>query len=97
MSLVLEQPTTPMVEFRCQPGSLTSTMPAVPLSYTAIAEDLATRIAGGEYKPGDQLPTYNELAALYSVSFATIARAIALLRDRGLIVGAAGRGTYVAE
>jgi DNA-binding GntR family transcriptional regulator len=72
-------------------------MPAIPLSYAQIAEDLASRIRSGEYQPGAQLPTYQQIAALYSVSMSTAARAVALLRDRGLVVGAPGRGVFVAD
>ncbi len=62
-----------------------------------IAADLTERIKAGEYKPGEQLPTYATLASLYSVSRATIAIVIRLLRDRGVIVGIPGRGTFVPE
>lgn len=71
-------------------------MPAVPLSYAQIADDLAARIAVGEYPPGSMLPTTAELADLYSVSVTTAYRAVALLRDRGLAVGSQGRGVFVA-
>jgi GntR family transcriptional regulator len=70
-------------------------MPAIPLSYVEIAADIEARIRSGEYQPGAKLPSYSQLAELYSVSFSTAARAIALLRDRGLVVGAPGRGVFV--
>lgn len=72
-------------------------MPAIPLSYADIAADITARIKSGEYKPGEKLPSYTQLSELYSVSFSTAARAVALLRDRGLVVGAPGRGVYVKE
>ncbi|SDY69092.1 regulatory protein, gntR family [Micromonospora pattaloongensis] len=72
-------------------------MPAIPLSYTGIAADIATRINAGEYKPGTKLPSYTKLAELYSVSFSTAARAVALLRDRGVVIGSPGRGVFVAD
>lgn len=71
-------------------------MPPVPLTYREIANDLAARIACGEYGPGDKLPSYAELAALYGVAVTTAQRAIALLRDRGLVFGIQGRGVYVS-
>lgn len=71
-------------------------MPAVPMSYIQIAEDLAGRIAAGEYKPGDMLPTTKELAALYSVSDTTAYRAVSLLRFQGIVIGSQGRGVFVA-
>lgn len=69
----------------------------VPMSGNQIVEDLAERIERGEYAPGDKLPSYNELAELYGVKFGTIARVVMVLRDRGLVVGRAGKGVYVAE
>ncbi|MFD0594085.1 GntR family transcriptional regulator [Catellatospora coxensis] len=50
-----------------------------------------------EYPAGSQLPTYNELADLYSVSFSTITRVIGVLRLTGVVVGVPGRGTFVPE
>lgn len=72
-------------------------MPAIPMSSAQIVEDLTARIAAGEWAPGDRLPSYNELADLYSVRFTTIARVILILRERGIVVGVPGKGTYVAE
>lgn len=67
------------------------------MSSGQIVNDLAERIRLGEYPPGTQLPTYAVLAALYDVSPATIAIVIRILRERGLVVGVPGRGTYVVE
>lgn len=69
----------------------------LPMTSTQIAQDLTDRIRTGQYKPGEQLPTYPTLAALYSVSEGTIANVIRLLRDRGTVVGIPGRGTFVPE
>jgi GntR family transcriptional regulator len=68
-----------------------------PLTYRQIADDIAERIRAGEYPPGAQLPSYTELAALYSVHRATAQRAILVLRERGLVVGVQGRGVFVRE
>jgi DNA-binding GntR family transcriptional regulator len=62
-----------------------------------IAADLADRIKRGEYAPGGQLPTYAALAALYNVSTGTIARVMIVLRERGVVVGVPGRGTFVPD
>lgn len=74
-----------------------SDVPKIPMSSDQIVADLAERIRLGEYAPGTQLPTYDALATLYDVSPATIAIVIRLLRERGLVVGVRGRGTFVAE
>lgn len=67
------------------------------LTFRQIADDMAARIRAGEYPPGAELPSYQKLADVYSVSRATAARAYALLHDRGLVVGEPGRGVYVAD
>lgn len=71
----------------------------VPMSSAEIVEDIAVRIANGEagYLPGDQLPSYSQLADLYSVSPATAARVYRDLRMMRLVKGSTGRGVYVAE
>lgn len=70
---------------------------AIPMTSSQIVDDLAERIRLREYPPGTQLPTYAALAGLYDVSPATIAIVIRILRERGLVVGVPGRGTFVAE
>lgn len=70
-------------------------MPPARLSYRQIADDLAERIARGEYKPGQRLPSYSELAAMYSVSVTTAQSALRLLRERGLTWSDPGVATYV--
>jgi DNA-binding transcriptional regulator YhcF (GntR family) len=71
----------------------------MPIRLTArqIADDLAVRIATGEYAPGARLPTYRELHDLYSIGVTTAAKVYALLQDRGIAVGYAGVGVFVAE
>ncbi|WP_036374337.1 GntR family transcriptional regulator [Micromonospora sp. ATCC 39149] len=69
----------------------------IPMSSRQIADDLTARIRSSEYPPGSKLPSLRELADLYSVSVSTIQRALELTRDRGLTVGRAGAGVYVAE
>ena len=61
----------------------------------AIADDLEVRIRGGEFKPGDRLPSQQELAAEFGVHRDTAARAYDFLKDRGVARGVAGVGVYV--
>ncbi len=72
-------------------------VPKIPMSSDQIVDDLTARIRGGEYPPGTQLPTYAALAGLYDVSPATIAIVMRILRERGVVVGVRGRGTFVPE
>jgi DNA-binding GntR family transcriptional regulator len=70
--------------------------PAGPkLVYVRVADQVAARIASGELAPGARLPAERELAVEYGVSYDTIRRASALLRERGLIETVHGRGTFV--
>jgi DNA-binding GntR family transcriptional regulator len=72
------------------------TMP-LPNTYINIVTDIADRAASGEYPPGYELPSYRQLADEYKVGISTVSRAIALLRERGVVVGIPGKGVYVAE
>ena len=78
---------------RANPGDLVPRR----LTYGQIADDLAARIASGEYPVESKLPSYPQIAALYDVSYATAHRAITLLRDRGLVYGEPGRGVFVRD
>jgi GntR family transcriptional regulator len=67
----------------------------IPLNYRGIADDIAARIATGEYPPGAKIPSYSQLAELYSVSVSTAQRAVMVLRERALVTGVQGRGVFV--
>lgn len=69
----------------------------IPPTMDELLSDLAERIGRGEYPPGTKIPSGRELADHYDVSTATISRAVAALRERGVLVGRPGRGVYVAE
>jgi GntR family transcriptional regulator len=64
-----------------------------------IEDWLADAIASGQLKPGDRLPTEQELAAWLGVSRMTLRHALAELAQRGLVTRTVGRngGTFVAE
>jgi GntR family transcriptional regulator len=63
--------------------------------YLRVADDLAAQIDTGELPAGTQIPAERDLAAAYGVSYDSVRRATATLRDRGLIVTVQGKGTYV--
>jgi len=65
------------------------------LVYVQVADHITSRIEAGELAPGARLPAERDLASEYQVSYDTIRRATAVLRDRGLIITIVGRGTYV--
>lgn len=65
--------------------------------YLQIVEQIRQKVANGELKPGDQLPTVRQLAAELRVNFNTVARAYRLLDEAGLISTQHGRGTFIWE
>jgi DNA-binding transcriptional MocR family regulator len=58
---------------------------------------LSTAIQEGKLAPGSKLPTHRAFAEQFSVALATATRAYGELERRGMIVGEAGRGTYVRD
>ena len=67
------------------------------MTYEEIADDLAARIESGEYPPDTQLPSYAQIAELYSVSLSTAQRAVLVLRLRGLTYTQPGVGVFVVD
>ena len=66
-----------------------------PLEYLRVADDLAAKIESGELAPGAKLPPEQELAARYGVAYGTVRRAMAWLRERGLVTTVWGKGNIV--
>jgi DNA-binding GntR family transcriptional regulator len=64
--------------------------------YRQIAAILASKIESGEYPKGSRIPTESEIVATWEVARTTARRAIALLRDQGVITTVPQRGSYVA-
>lgn len=69
-------------------------MPA-PL-FHQLKERLRQRIAEGELRPGDRLPSLAELCAEHGISAITVRRALTDLVGEGLLRGEQGRGMFVA-
>jgi GntR family transcriptional regulator len=65
--------------------------------YLQIMEQVHQKVADGELKVGDQLPTLRQLATDLQVNFNTVGRAYRLLDEAGLISTQQGRGTYIWE
>lgn len=65
--------------------------------YYQLAEILREKIASGELKPGEQIPTERELCEKTGISRMTVRQAIAYLIRDGLLVARPGIGTFVAE
>lgn len=62
-----------------------------------LAGILRARIRAGRYAPGHAIASEKQLEQEFGISRNTTRKAIALLRDEGLVVTVAGRGSYVAD
>ncbi|MEV0990994.1 GntR family transcriptional regulator [Streptomyces sp. NPDC049949] len=67
------------------------------LKYEEIAESLRSRIAAGEFAPGDTVPSGRDLAEQWSVSRATAIKAMDVLRNDGVVEARQGTGFIVTE
>jgi DNA-binding GntR family transcriptional regulator len=66
-------------------------------AYLRLADDLRDRIAQGEYRVDDALPSTAELMSLYGVSSTVVRAAIRELKIEGLTRGQAGKAVFVAR
>jgi GntR family transcriptional regulator len=62
-------------------------------AYVQVADDIQRRITEGEITA--KLPGERSFAEEYGVAYTTVRHAMAVLRERGVIVTAHGRGTFV--
>lgn len=64
--------------------------------YLALAQDLEKKILSGELRPGTKLPPQRELADFLELNYTTITRVYNLCKEKGLVYGRTGSGTFVA-
>ena len=62
-----------------------------------IAAIIKRGILSGQYPPDTRIPTESELVETYEVARSTARRAVAALREEGLVYTVQARGTYVAR
>lgn len=65
--------------------------------YLRLANHIEADIGDGVLATGTKLPPQRDLAYDLGVTIGTVGRAYALLRERGLVSGEVGRGTYVLD
>jgi DNA-binding GntR family transcriptional regulator len=65
--------------------------------YLQIAGHIRDQIVRGDLKPGDDVPSEREIAAVWKVARPTAARALETLRVQGLVESRRGSGTYVRQ
>lgn len=68
-----------------------------PPLYYRLQQAVRDRIAAGEWRPGDQIPTIRELGETYGVSRITVVQALHGLAREGLLTRRQGKGVFVAE
>ncbi|WP_433793071.1 GntR family transcriptional regulator [Actinoplanes sp. CA-252034] len=65
--------------------------------YLQLADILAERIASEDWQPNRPIPSEFQLVQEFGVARGTARRAVAVLRERGLVFTVPQRGTYVAK
>jgi DNA-binding GntR family transcriptional regulator len=65
--------------------------------FARLADQIAAEIAAGRYPVDAMLPNEREMVPEYRVSIDTVRRALAELRDRGLVVTLPSKGTFVVK
>ena len=63
--------------------------------YLTLANALEADIVSGKLASGTKLPPQRELADYLDLNFTTVTRAYDLCRERKLIYGVTGKGTFV--
>lgn len=65
--------------------------------YMLIKNEFVQKIESGYYRPGDLIPSDNELMRTLNVSKSTITQALKCLEAEGYIIRQQGKGTFVAD
>ncbi|MEN3305469.1 MAG: hypothetical protein V7603_1671 [Micromonosporaceae bacterium] len=73
----------------------TSTLARVTAPYAQIVADIRGRITAGELRPGDRVPSTRQITRDWGVAIATATKALATLRQEGLVRAVPGVGTVV--
>jgi len=68
----------------------------VPLYYQ-LKQQMLAKIESGEWKPGDSVPTEQELQQSYHLSRTTVRQALAEMVKEGRLMRQRGRGTFVSQ
>ncbi|MBN2182018.1 MAG: GntR family transcriptional regulator [Sedimentisphaerales bacterium] len=65
--------------------------------YRQIVEQIKYKIASGELKPTEQLPSIRELAKMLKINPRTVVKAYEELQSGGLVVRRQGQGVFIRD
>ncbi|MFJ9517485.1 GntR family transcriptional regulator [Kitasatospora sp. NPDC101801] len=63
--------------------------------YVQVADTLRVEIETRALQPGQKLPSLRELAERFGIAEMTVQSALRVLREEGVIISTAGRGSFV--
>jgi DNA-binding GntR family transcriptional regulator len=64
-------------------------------SWQLVADDIRARIASGEYRVGEPVPSTTRLTAQHGVSSTVVRHAVEQLKNDGILTGHPGKAVYV--
>lgn len=62
-----------------------------------LANHLRELIATGQLRPGDQIPSQNQLMTEHGLSYGTVRRTLTHLQTEGVLEGRVGEGIFVTD
>lgn len=65
--------------------------------YESLAETLRGEIISGRWKPGDAIPSQQQLIDRYQVSLSTVRKSLSRLADQGYVGAKHGKGVFVLD
>ena len=63
--------------------------------YSSVCLDIIGLIAAGRYKPGERLPSHEQLCGYYGVSIDTTIKAVGILQEWNVVDAVRGKGIFV--
>jgi GntR family transcriptional regulator len=78
-------------------GAMVHQSPTFSPLYRQIKSLILQSLEGGEWRPGEAIPSENDLAARFGVSQGTVRKAVDELAAENLLLRRQGKGTYVAS
>ncbi|GAA1235090.1 winged helix-turn-helix domain-containing protein [Streptomyces aureus] len=63
--------------------------------YEELADQITEEVRSGTLAKGAALPAERRMTEVYGVSIGTVRRAVALLRERGVVATLPAKGTFV--